>query len=150
MSAPPGPWTPYDQFLNQLGRKTLDMNADTFKMALFLSTSNCGDKAHATAKYSDFTNEVPNGNGYATGGVSLGAGVFVNSAGLQTFDVTDGGWTGSGAGFSFRFAVIYDSTDANKRAICFCIADSTPADYTVAPGADLLITIPNLFTLSQG
>jgi hypothetical protein len=150
MSAPPGPWTPYDLFLNQLGKKTMDLSADSFKMALFLSISDCGNKNHSTAKYSDFTNEVPNGNGYTTGGVSLGVGVWAASGGLDTFDLNDAGWNGSGAGFSFRYAVIYDSTDPNKRAICFCIADSTPADYTVASGASLLITIPNLFTLYQG
>lgn len=147
MGVPSG-WIPYDLFLNQLGKKTLDMSADTFKIALFQSTSDCGNKAHGTAKYSDFTNEVANANGYTTGGVSVGVGSFTNSGGTETFDVSDGTWTGSGAGFSFRYAVLYDSTDANKRALAYCVADVTPADYTVASGASLTIVLPPLFTMS--
>lgn len=145
MAAPTG-WTAYDQFLNQLGKKTLDLNADTFKIALFQSTSDCGNKSHSTAKYSDFTNEVANANGYTTGGVSLGAGTFTNASGTQTFDASDATFTASGGNIVARFAVLYDSTDSNKRALAFCILDGTPADYTILNGLSLTILIPYLFT----
>lgn len=143
----PSAWIPYDQFLNQLGKKTLDLNADTFKIALFQSTSDCGNKAHVTAKYSDFTNEVANGNGYTTGGASVGVGTFVNIGGIETFDVGDATWTATGAGFSARFAVLYDSTDANKRAVAYALLDSAPADYVVTTALPLTLLVPVVFTM---
>lgn len=150
MPGVPSAWIPYDIFLNQLGRKTLDLNADSFKIALFLSTSNCGSKSHSTAKYADFTNEVANGNGYTTGGASVGTGTFTNAGGTETFDVGDATWTGSGAGFSARFGVLYNDTDANKRAVAYFLLDSTPADYVVAAGAPLTILVPSVFAMLAG
>lgn len=137
--AAPSAWTVYDQFKNQLGKKTLDLSADTFKVALFLSTSDCGNAAHATAKYSDFTNEVSNANGYTTGGASASTGTFANAAGVETFTVGNVSWTASGAGITARFAVLYDSTDANKRAVAYSILDSTPANIVVASPVVLTI-----------
>jgi hypothetical protein len=38
--ASPGPWTVYNEFKETLGKKTVDLVNDTFKVALFTSTSN--------------------------------------------------------------------------------------------------------------
>lgn len=147
MSAPPTAWVAYDQFLNQLGKKTLDLNSDTFKVALFLSTSDCGSHGHSTGKYSDFTNEVSSANGYTTGGASAGAGTFVNAGGVQTLTVGNVSWTASGAGITARFAVLYDFTDSNKRAVAYSILDGTPADLVVASPTVLTIIMGAVGTL---
>lgn len=144
--AAPSAWTIYAQFKLALGKKQLDLTADTFKVALFLSTSDCGNANHSTGKYSDFTNEVANANGYTTGGVSVGVGAYTNSGGTETFDTSDASWTPSGGNIVSRFAVLYDSTDTNKRAVAYCVLDSTPADVTFINGIPASLLISNVFT----
>lgn len=144
----PSNWTVYAQFKLALGKKQIDLSADTFKVALFQSTSDCGNANHSTAKYADFTNQVANANGYTTGGASAGAGTYTNSSGTETFDTGDVSWTASGGSIVSRFAVLYDDTDTNKRAVAYCILDSTPADVTITTGNVLQIVIPKVFDLA--
>jgi hypothetical protein len=60
-----GPWVIYNEFKETLGKKVLDLVNDTFKVALFTSTSNAGSATLATAQYATLTNQVSaNGNGY--------------------------------------------------------------------------------------
>lgn len=149
--AGPGPWVLYDQFKLALGKKLLDLNADSFKVALFTSSSSAINAAVATATYTAFAtdgNEVSNANGYTTGGVSVGVGTFTNSGGTEHFDVGDASWTGSAAGIVARAAVLYDNTDASKRAIAYCLLDSTPANVTVPASQVMTIVITDVFTLA--
>jgi hypothetical protein len=55
--------------------------------------------------------EVANGNGYTTGGISVGTITGAQTSG--TFKLTGGTdpvWTASGAGFTARYAVLYNDT----------------------------------------
>lgn len=55
--------------------------------------------------------EVSNGNGYTTGGISVGTITGAQTSG--TFKLTGGTdpvWTASGAGFTARYAVLYNDT----------------------------------------
>jgi hypothetical protein len=64
----------------------------------------------ANAVLADIT-QVANGNGYTTGGVSVGTITGAQTSG--TFKLTGGTdpvWTASGAGFTARYAVIYNDT----------------------------------------
>lgn len=130
--AAPGNWT----FTNA-GRTSLIDGAwvfgtDTFKVALFQSTSNLGS---GSTTYAGLTNEVANGNGYTTGGVS----VTMSKSGTTTVTVTwgtDPTWTASGAGFSARYAVLYEVAG---NVVCYCLLDSAPADVTVAAGNTLTV-----------
>lgn len=145
-----GPWTLYDQFLLSLGKKVIDLNADSFKVALFTSASIAINNAVSPATYTAFaadTFEVANASGYTTGGVSVGAGTYTNAAGVQTFGVTDATWTAAGGTITARAAVLYDSTDASKRAVAYCLLDAAPADIVVPDTHDLVIVIGDLFTL---
>ena len=47
---------------------TFDLDSDSFKIALFTSSSNIGA---ASTTYAGVTNEVANGNGYTTGGAAV-------------------------------------------------------------------------------
>jgi hypothetical protein len=147
--AGPSAWTLYDQFKNQLGKKSLDLSADTFKVALFTSSSDCANSAHATAKYSDFSNEVAATHGYSTGGASCSGPSFTNAAGVQSFALSGAPvFTASGGTIVSRYAVLYDSTDTNKRAIAYCILDSTPADLTIPDTQSMTLVLNTVFTLS--
>lgn len=142
-----GPWVIYNDFIAQSYKKVMNLNsADTVKVALVLSTSNAINKALVGAIYSSLTNEVANGNGYTTAGATASSPTIAGGGAVATitFDTGNVSWTGSGAGFSARAAVIYDSTTGDL--IAYCLLDSAPADVTVASGVTLTITIANVFS----
>lgn len=135
------------QFTNTGRTKLLngqfDIDSDTWKMALFLSTSNIGA---ASTTYAGLTNEHANANGYTTGGQSIA----LNLAGTTTVTVditTDPVWTASGGSITARFAVIYE---VGGDVLCYCLLDSTPADVTATTGNTLTVAAnaSGVFTLA--
>lgn len=121
---------------------TFDLDTDTFKMALFLSTSNIGA---GSTTYAGLTNEHANGNGYATGGESVT--LSLSGTTTVTGDCTDAVWTASGGSIVARFAVIYE---VGGRVLCYCLLDDTPADVTATAGNTLTVQISGsgIFTLA--
>ena len=144
-------WKVYNEFLATLGQKVVSLNAaDTVKMALFLSTSNCGNQGLTTAQYATLTNQVANANGYTTAGVTVAA-TWTQASGTLTFTCANGVWNASGGSITARYAVIYDNSTPNKDLICYCLLDSTPADVTAVDGTPLIVSINanGIFTASQ-
>ena len=142
-----GNWVIYNDFIAQSYKKIMDLDAtDTIKVALVTSSSNAINKALVGATYSALTNEVANGNGYTTAGATASSPVIAGGGATATitFDTGNVSWTGSGAGFTARAAVIYDSTTGDL--IAYCLLDSTPADVSVASGVTLTLTIANVFS----
>lgn len=145
-----GAWQIYNEFKLNLGEKLMDLSSDTFKMALFQSTSNCAAVALQTAHYATLTNEVANGNGYTTGGTSCAptwTGDY--STATKTFDLADGSWTASGASVTgIRNAVVYDDSAADKDLVCYSVLDSS--DITITDGNTLTVQInaSGVFTLA--
>lgn len=119
------------------------LDADSYKIALFLSTSNIGS---GSTTYAGLTNEHANANGYTTGGNA----VTLSRSGTSTvtFDTTDPAvWTASGGSIIARYAVLYE---VGGNVLCYCLLDSTPADVTVTTGNTLTLTISasGVFTLA--
>lgn len=118
------------------------LDADSLKMALFLSASNIGA---ASTTYAGLTSEHANANGYLTGGVA----VTLSRTGTTTvtFDSTDATWNASGGSIVARFAVIYE---VGGDVFCYCLLDSAPADVTVTTGNPLVvqINVAGVFTLA--
>lgn len=129
---PAGNWT-----LTNAGRKmlldgTFDIDSDSWKVALFLSTSNIGA---GSALYSALTNEHANANGYTTGGLP----VTLNLAGTTSVTVVFNAnpvWTAAGGNISARFAVLYE---VGGNVLAYCLLDNTPADLSVTPGNTLTV-----------
>jgi hypothetical protein len=122
---------------------TFDLDTDSFKMALFLSTSNIGA---ASTTYAGLTNEHANNNGYTTGGID----VTFSLTGTTTVTVdivTDPVWTASGGPITARFAVIYE---VGGNVLCYCLLDDAPADVTATAGNTLTIAAhtSGIFTLA--
>jgi len=122
---------------------TFQIGTDTFKEALFLSTSNIGA---ASTTYAGLTNEHANANGYSTGGISI----TLTLAGTTTVTVdisTDPVWTASGGSIVARFAVIYE---VSGKVLCYCLLDSTPADVTATDTNTLTVqtNASGVFTLA--
>lgn len=127
-----GAWTFTNGARTALLDGTFDIDTDSFKMALFLSTS---DLAATETTYAGLTNEHAQANGYTTGGIA----VALTLAGTTTVTVditTDPVWTASGGSIIARFAVIYE---VGGLILCYCLLDSTPADVTVTTGNTLTV-----------
>lgn len=130
---PAGAWTFPNSARTDLLNGTFDLDTDTFKMALFLSTSNIGA---GSTTYAGVTNEHANANGYTTGGTAIT--LSLSGTTTVTVDSTDATWTASGGSIVSRFAVIYE---VGGRVLCYCLLDSTPADVTVTDGNSLSVVI---------
>lgn len=141
-----GPWTLYNTFKLGSFQKLLDMDSDTFSVALVTNLSNAIDATLSPATYAAINNELPTANGYTSGGFSVGVGTLTGGGAVATitFDVGNATWTGAGAGFTARAGVLYDVTTG--LLVAYFLLDSTPADVTVPPGNTLTIQISNVFT----
>jgi hypothetical protein len=126
-----GAWT-----LTNSGRSNmldaLVATADTYKMALFTSASDLGATENA---YAGVTGEVANGNGYATGGIS----VALTKSGTTTVTVvmtTAPVWTVSGVDLVAKFAAIYE---VGGNILAYCLLDSGGANVTTTVGNTLTV-----------
>ena len=137
-----GNWTFTNASRKYLLDGTFDLDTDSFKMALFLSTSNIGS---GSTTYAGLTNEHSNANGYTTGGKALTPSLTGTTT--VTWDVDDQTWTASGGSITARYAVIYE---VGGNVLCYCLLDSTPADVTATDGNTLTVQInaSGVFTLS--
>ena len=138
-----GAWTFTNIGRTKLLDGTFDIDSDTWKMALFLSTSNIGA---GSTTYAGVTNEHANANGYTTGGIAI----TLTLAGTTTVTVdiaTDPVWTASGGSITARFAIIYE---VSGNVLCYCLLDSTPADVTATDGNTLTVAAhaSGVFTLA--
>jgi hypothetical protein len=143
-------WKFYDIARQRIADGNYDLDGHTFRIALFTGASDCADTSIANMNLSDLTNEVANGNGYASGGIALAA-TWSRSGATVVFDCApDPSWTASGSGFSARYAVIYDDSHAQDGLLCYALLDTTPADVTVNAGGTLTIEMAasGIFTLS--
>ena len=138
-----GEWTFTSEGRTKLLNGAYDIDTDTWKMALFLSTSNIGA---ASTTYAGVTGEHAAANGYTAGGIA----VTLTLAGTTTVTVdvtTDPVWTASGGSIVARFAVIYEVAG---NVLCYCLLDSTPADVTATSGNTLTVAAhaSGVFTLA--
>ncbi len=139
-----GAWTFTNGGRTALLNGSFDIDSDSWKMALFLSTSDLG----AASTTYPASNEHAQANGYTTGGVAIA----LTLAGTTTVTVditTDPVWTASGGSIIARFAAIYE-VGGSGLILCYCLLDSTPADVTVTTGNTLTVAAhaSGVFTLA--
>ena len=101
----------YNSFRKYMADGTIDMDSDTFKIAL-LTSSYTPNAAHTI--FGDVSGNEITGTGYTAGGATLASVTWTYSGGTATFDAADVSW--SGATFTCRYAVIYKSGTANAIA----------------------------------
>lgn len=125
-------WSMTDTGRTKLVNGTFDIDTDSWKMALFLSTSNL---SNSSTTYAGVTNEHANANGYTTGGIAIT--LTLSGTTTVTIDIsTDPVWTASGGSIVARFAVIYEVAG---DVLFKCTLDSTPADVTATDGNTLTV-----------
>jgi hypothetical protein len=138
-----GNWTFPNGARTKLLDGTFDIDTDSWKMAIDLSTSNIGA---ATTTHAGVTNEHANANGYTTGGIAI----VLTLSGTTTVTVdisTDPVWTASGGSIVGRFGEIYEVAG---NVLCYALLDSTPADVTATTGNTLTVAAnaSGVFTLA--
>jgi hypothetical protein len=142
MSTTAGSFNFYTAFKKNLGNGSIDLDNDSFKLAL------CSSSYAPNASTHEFydvhiTNELTTANGYTVGGVALGTVTWTLVGGNMVFDSDDPVWSASGTGISARYWVLYDDTPAsNKPLIAYGYLDNTPADVTASSGNTLEYIVP--------
>lgn len=114
-----------DQWLVDVQEKFHDMEADTIKLGLITSsttpTAATADPrwgAGGTTNWS--TNEVTPGGNYSAGGPAIANNSVTLSGGAGVFDGDDISITQNGSNpTNARWGIIYNDTDAGKRALGF-------------------------------
>ncbi len=135
-----GKWKMYAKAKLALANGDIDFDGHSFKINLYLSTSNC-DTLTAHDALADLTNQVATNFGYTqdTKAVTIAT---ADSSGTTTIDeTTNPVWTASGGSITARFAVIYDDTHAADMPVFVCLLDTAPADVTATDGNTFTITM---------
>ncbi len=139
-----GAWTFTNSGRSNLLDALTDVDSDTFKMALFTSSS---DLAVTENTYAGVTGEVGTSNtGYTTGGIS----VAMTKSGTSTVTVvitTAPIWTAGSSNLTAKFAAIYE---VSGNILVFCTLDSGGADVTTTSGNTLTVSSDGatVFTLA--
>jgi len=122
--------TLYPSFKTKLGQGAIALDADTIKVAL-MGVGAAYDAAHD--EWADLSaNEIANGNGYTTGGLTLANVTWTESGGTLTLDADDASWTITGASVSAYSAAIVDTTASGSPLIAFIDLGGI---NTASPGA---------------
>lgn len=115
--------------------RRFDWVNDTIKVTLHTSTYVPDQDAHNFAD--DLTNEVANGNGYTTGGVSLGSKALTYDGASNTvrMDAADAAWTFT-ASKTARIAVIWKDTGTAATSpligyVDFVTDQTTSGNFTI-------------------
>lgn len=138
-----GAWTFTNTSRTKLLNGQFDIDTDSWKCALFLSTSNLGA---ASTTFAGVTNEHAAANGYTAGGIAIS--LTLTGTTTVTVDIaTDPVWTASGGSITARYAAIYE---VGGDILCYCLLDSTPADVTATAGNTLTVAAnaSGVFTLA--
>ena len=101
-----------------------DLDTDTIKIALYTSSATL----NATTTAYTTSNEVANGNGYTTGGVTLASASVITNSTSGCFDSNNPEWTS--ASFTARGALIYNDTESD---LAIAVLDFG-GDFTVSSG----------------
>jgi len=142
-------WRRYNKFPEYMGDGTIDMDTDTFNMALYLSTSDCATLTETTYPS---TNEHASANGYTTKGSPLASVTWVEAAGTITFDSADVVFTAAAGSIVARFAQIFSDTAAGDQLVAYNLMDNAPADMTATDTNTLTIAMnaSGILTVSGG
>lgn len=107
-------FTKFNAFVEAIGQKKHNLNADTLKVLL------CNTAPVATNSVKADLTEISAGNGYAAGGSQAASNTYVQSSGIAKLLANDVTFTASGGAIGpFRYAVLYNDTATNDELIGF-------------------------------
>jgi hypothetical protein len=107
-------WALYTQAKKKLGNGTIQLGVHALYIALYKAASNASTSAPILSTKASVTNEVTNGNGYATHGQALTSVTWTVSGSNCVLDAANPLWTATGGALtSISFGVIYASAGAS-------------------------------------
>lgn len=115
----------FAQGLLDLGNKIHNLSSDTFKLGIITSAatpalSSAAPHWGGTGTTNFATNQVATGGTSYTGPLTLASVTWSNVSNVPTLRATDPTMAQDASGFTNgRYGIIYNDTDANKRAIAF-------------------------------
>ena len=134
-------YSKYNDFTNQLCRGKHDFSSNVFKVAL---SNAAPDATHTTLSA---ITELTTGNGYTAGGITTTVGISTTT-GTVTVTSTDVTWTASGAGFTFRYAALFNDTQTSPNKPLIAYWDNT-SSMTVTAGNTVTVDFgATTFTLA--
>ena len=104
---PVAPFTKFYSFVEAVAEKAHNLGADSLKVMLVNSPA----PSQSNTKKSDLT-EITAANGYTAGGTVATIASSAQSSGLYKLVLNDVVFTATGAVGPFRYAVLYNDTDA--------------------------------------
>ena len=103
----------FNSFAQDLAQGQVNLNSDVLKIMLTNTAP-----VNTNHFYSDISgNELANGNGYTTGGATVGSTACTQSAGVAKLVGNQVVFTATGSMGPFRYAVLYDNTAPSKNLI---------------------------------
>lgn len=134
-----------------LGSKVHNLGSDTFKVGLVTSSvtpaiSDTDGRWGAGGSVNYSSNQVTPGGNYSSGGPSLASVTWTNVSNVPTLRATDVSIAQHASNpTNARWGIIYNDTDASKRAIAFIdlgsVRDLTTGAFTIdfgGAGTDIL------------
>lgn len=141
-------WALWNKAKKKIGNGTIQLGVNTLKMQLHTSAA-VGFTTNSTiSTAASVTGEVSNGNGYATGGATLGSVTWTTgaSAGQYRLDAADPVWTATGGTIAnIKYALLKTSAG---QAVCW--SRLTTAQFTLAQNNTLTVQFATtgIFTLA--
>jgi len=115
----------YNKFKEYLGNDTIDLDNDTFRVAL-LTSSHIPSAGYVS--FADVSSNEVSGAGYIANGQKLTNVTWGESGdGISYFNADDPEWTD--ASFTARYAVIYDDTTTVPPNVLVCMYDFVVDQY---------------------
>ena len=137
-----GTVTMFEEFLGTIGIGEFNLNTDEYRIGIITSANapiaNDPDPGwHASRTTNFLATEVTPGGNYSTGGTDI-TNIFSEAAGVATFDAADllpyVAQNASNA-TDARWGILYNNTDADKKAIGFLdfgsVFDMTTGDLNI-------------------
>jgi hypothetical protein len=123
----------YTKFKQRLLNKEIDLDSDTFLIALLQSGYTPGPDHSVTTQ---LTNEVAAG-GY--GRATLGSLALAQTGSAVAWSAANVVWTASGAAFTAHYWVLIDDTPTGDCLVAYGLIDNSPASVTVSDGNTLTL-----------
>jgi hypothetical protein len=147
-------WTIFNSAKEFIGDGTIDLDTDTFKLALF--TTGYVPTATQQAFAAIATDEISHSS-YTDNGETLAGVAWTRTAGQVKFDANDVAITATSGSLSAKYAVIYDDSTATAgdpvtdALVCYSNLSSTGGSVSVSEANTLTIkfaTTDGIFTVS--
>lgn len=148
-------WKFYQQFRDSMANGDMDLDDDSFFLALYLNAGNADTLTQGVNDLiADVTSEHAANNGYSAGGIALTT-VWTLATDTMTFDYTSSPvWTAASGSIIARYAVLWDTTPSTPLdpLMCMTTLDNTPLDVTVTDTNTLTVdaNASGVFTMTGG